>query len=196
MIGARQGDEWAVPMSAGRLLAAAIRPRALALTVVALAAGVFGVTAARASTTVALDGSFSTAVIKPDFAGLCPSVVAGECGTVQLVGLGAADWTYSYGPTLEPNGRCFEVDGTFTLTLHGDGSTISGPLAGRFCPRASRAGHEHAGAISYGNPYTEDDTIAFAGGTSQFAGLSGTAAFHTSSAGASLKGTLQGTLDS
>lgn len=196
MIGARQGDEWAVPMSAARLLATAIRPRAVALTVVALAAGVFGVTAARASTTVALDGSFSTAVIKPDFAGLCPFGIAGECGTVQLVGLGAADWTYTFGPTFEPNGRCFGVDGTFTLTLQGDGSTISGPPAGPFCPRASRAGHEHAGVISYGNPYVEDDIIAFAGGAGQFAGLSGTATFHTSSAGARLKGTLQGTLAS
>ena len=196
MIGARQGDQWAVPMSAARLLAAAIRRRALALTVVALAAGVFGVTAARASTTAALDGSFSTTLIKPDFDGLCPPGAADECGTVQLVGLGAADWTYTFGPTFEPNGRCFDVDGTFSLILQGDGSTISGPLAGRFCPRASRAGHEHAGAISYGNPYVEDDTIAFAGGTGQFAGLSGTAAFHTSSAGAILKGTLQGTLES
>ena len=179
-----------------RLLAAAIRPPALALTVVALAAGVFGVTAAPASTTAALDGSFSTTLIKPDFAGSCPSRVADECGTVRLVGLGAADWTYTFGPTFEPNGRCFDVDGAFTLTLQGDGSTISGPLAGRFCPRASRAGHEHAGAISYGNPYVEDDTIAFAGGTGQFAGLSGTATFHTFSAGATLNGTLQGTLES
>jgi len=184
MSGDRPGDDSAAPT----------RRLALALTFVALAAGGFGATAARASTTVALDGSFSTALIKPDFTGLCPSGVADECGAVQLVGLGAAEWAYAFGPTFEPSGRCFDVDGTFTLTLQGDGSTISGPLAGRFCPRASRAGHEHAGAISYGNPYVEDDTIAFAGGTGRFAGLSGTATFHTSSAGAMSKGTLQGTL--
>ncbi len=31
---------------------------------------------------------------------------------MQLVGLGTADWAYAFGPTFEPNGRCFDVDGT------------------------------------------------------------------------------------
>jgi hypothetical protein len=47
---------------------------------------------------------------------------------------------------------------------------------------------------SYGNPFTEDDTIAFAGGTERFAGLSGTVAFHQAAAGALYTGSLQGTL--
>jgi hypothetical protein len=46
---------------------------------------------AGASASVTLDGSFFTAVIKPNFAGLCPSGVAGECGTMQLVVLGACE---------------------------------------------------------------------------------------------------------
>jgi hypothetical protein len=141
---------------------------------------------AAASALVSLDGSFSTVVVKPNFTSHCPSGVADECGTIQLVGLGAADWAYAFGPTFEPNGRCFDVDGTFTITLQSDGSTISGPLTGLFCPRSSVTGHQHAGAISYGNPSVEDDSIAFTGGTGQFAGLSGTASFHTFSAGAPL----------
>jgi hypothetical protein len=62
------------------------------------------------------------------------SVPAAECGTMQLAGLGAADWAYAFGPAFEPDGRCFDVDGTLTLTLQSDGSTISGPLTGLFCP--------------------------------------------------------------
>jgi hypothetical protein len=58
----------------------------------------------------------------------------------------------------------------------------------------SDTAHQHAGAISYGNPFVEDDSIAFTGGTGQFAGLSGTASFHTFSAGARFTGTLKGTL--
>jgi hypothetical protein len=149
---------------------------------------------AAASASVPLDGSFSTALVKPDFAGLCPSGVADECGTMQLVGLGAADWAYAFGPTFEPDGRCFDVDGTLTITLQSDGSTISGPLTGVFCPRPSATGHQHGGPKSYGNPFVEDDSVAFAGGTGQFAGLSGPASFHTLSAGAIFKGTLKGTL--
>jgi hypothetical protein len=161
-----------------------------------LASGVAALAPAGASASVTLDGSFSTVFVKPDFVGLCPSGVADECGTMQLAGLGAADWAYAFGPTFEPDGRCFDVDGTLTITLQSDGSTISGPLTGLFCPRLSDIGHLHAGAISYGNPFVEDDSIAFTGGTGQFAGLSGTASFHTFSAGARFTGTLRGTLSS
>jgi hypothetical protein len=151
---------------------------------------------ASASTSVTLDGSFSAIVIKPDFAGLCPSGAADECGTMQLAGLGTADWAYAFGPAFEPDGRCFDVDGTFTITLQSDGSTISGPLTGVFCPDSSGTGNQHAGAISYGNPFTENDSIAFTGGTDQFAGLAGTASVHTFAAGARFTGTLKGVLSS
>jgi hypothetical protein len=161
-----------------------------------LATGIGTVAPAGASTSVTLDGSFSTVIVKPNFTSLCPSGVADECGTMNLAGLGAADWAYAFGPTFEPNGRCFDLDGTLTLTLQSDGSTISGPLTGLFCPRPSATGHDHAGAISYGNPFVEDDSIAFTGGTGQFAGLSGTASFHTFGAGARFTGTLKGTLSS
>jgi hypothetical protein len=163
------------------------------LLVLVLATAFVPVSHAGASSSLSLDGSFSTAVIKPTFVG-CPPGGADECGTMDLVGLGAADWAYAYGPTYEPDGRCFDVDGSLTLTLHSDGSTVSGPLTGVFCPRPSGTGHSHSGAISYGNPFVEDDNVAFAGGTGQFAGLSGTAVFHTFSAGARFTGTLKGTL--
>jgi hypothetical protein len=149
---------------------------------------------AGASTSVALDGSTSTLIVKPNFAGQCLSHIADECGTMQLVGLGAADWAYVFGPTFVPDGRCFDVDGTFTLTLQSDGSMISGPLTGLFCPRLSATAHDHTGMISFGNPFVEDDTIVFNSGTGQFAGLSGSASFHTQAAGARLSGTLKGIL--
>jgi hypothetical protein len=147
-----------------------------------------------ASASVTLDGSFSTATTRPTFESLCPSGVADECGTMELVGLGTADWAYTFGPTFEPNGRCFDVDGSFTLTLQSDGSTISGPLTGLFCPDPSATGHTHRSILSFGNPFSEDDTIAFAHGKGQFKGLQGTATFHTFSAGARFSGTLTGTL--
>ena len=143
---------------------------------------------------VDLDGAFSLRVVKPSFTSHCPAGGADECGVMQLVGLGAADWAYVFGPTFTPNGRCFDVDGTFTITLHSDGSTISGPLTGLFCPRPSGTGHQHSGAISYGNPYVEDDSIQFGDGTGQFAELHGTASFHTFSAGAVFQGSLTGEL--
>lgn len=154
------------------------------------------VTFASASSSVTLDGSFFDARPKPQVGGngFCPSGVADECGTIQLVGLGVADWAYDFGPTFEPNGRCFDVDGTLTITLQSDGSTISGPLTGLFCLLASATGQQHGGAVSYGNPFVEDDVVMFANGTGQFSGLSGTASFHTFFAGAALRGTLQGTL--
>lgn len=164
------------------------------LAVIILAAGIVAVLPASASASVALDGSFFQVVQKPNFTSACPSGAADECGTIQLNGLGAADWAYTFGPTFDPNGRCFDVDGTLTLTLHSDGSAISGPLTGIFCPRPSAAGHQHAGFISYGNPFAEDDNVQFDNGTGQFAGLSGDASFHTSAAGARFGGTLTGTL--
>jgi hypothetical protein len=168
--------------------------RGLLVTAVITAAGIVAAAPAGASASVTLDGSFSTAIIKPDFVSLCPSGVADECGTMQLAGLGAADWAYAFGPAFEPDGRCFDVDGTLTITLQSDGSTISGPLTGLFCPQPSGTGHTHGGAVSFGNPFVEDDSIAFTHGTGQFAGLSGTASFHTFSAGARFTGTLTGTL--
>jgi len=166
----------------------------LVIAAIILATGIAAVAPAGASASVTLDGSFSTVIVKPDFAGLCPSGVADECGTMQLAGLGAADWAYAFGPAFEPNGRCFNVDGTLTITLQSDESTISGPLTGLFCPRESNTAHQHVATISYGGPFVEDDSIAFAGGTGQFAGLSGPASFHTFGAGARFTGTLKGTL--
>jgi hypothetical protein len=168
--------------------------RGLLVTAVIMATGIVAVAPAGASASVTLDGSFSTVIVKPDFAGRCPSVPAAECGTMQLAGLGAADWAYVFGPAFEPDGRCFDVDGTLTITLQSDGSTISGPLTGLFCPRESDTAHQHVATISYGGPFVEDDSIAFTDGTGQFAGLSGTASFHTFSAGARFTGTLAGTL--
>ena len=168
--------------------------RGLLVTAVIMATGIVAVAPAGASASVTLDGSFSTVIVKPDFAGRCPSVRAAECGTMQLAGLGAADWTYAFGPAFEPDGRCFDVDGTFTITLQSDESTISGPLTGLFCPRESDTAHQHVATISYGGPFVEDDSIAFTDDTGQFAGLSGTASFHTFSAGARFTGTLKGTL--
>src|SRR5438034_572669 len=82
-----------------------------------------------------LDGSFSFEIVKKDFVSNCPSGVADECGPIQLAGLGDADWAYTFGPTFDPDGSCFDVDGSLKITLHSDGSTISGPLTGVFCPR-------------------------------------------------------------
>src|SRR5205823_444168 len=83
-----------------------------------------------------------------------------ECGTMQLSGLGVADWAYVFGPAFVPDGRCFDVDGTLTITLQSDGSTISGPLTGVLCPRASGTGHQHGGPKSYGNPFVEAGWVA------------------------------------
>ena len=104
------------------------------------------VTLAGASSSVTLDGSFFSVRAKPQVVNaFCPSGVADQCGTIELVGLGAADWTYDFGPTFEPDGSCFDVDGTFTMTLQSDGSTISGPLTGLFCPSASSRGQQQGG---------------------------------------------------
>ena len=164
------------------------------LLAVVLTTGIVAIAPAGASASITLDGSFSTATTAPSgVAGLCPSRVAPECGTMQLAGLGKADWVYLYGPTFEPDGRCFDVDGSLTIRLQSDASTISGPLTGVFCPGPSPAGDQH-GLRAFGNPFVEDDVVEFTGGTGRFEGLSGTALFHTLSAGARFKGTLRGTL--
>ena len=168
---------------------------ALGLLVVALAAGIVTAAPVSASDSITLGGSFSMKAPLPSGVyGICPSRVADECGTVELAGLGTADWTYFFGPAFDPDGHCFDVDGTFTLTLRSDGSTISGPLTGVFCPGPSESGDQHAHGHAFGNPYVEDDTILFADGTGQFEGLSGIASFHTATAGAGFRGTLNGTL--
>ena len=166
------------------------------LLVIVLSTGIVAVVTSSASASVTLDGSFSTVVVRKNFTSHCPSGVVekGECGTMQLVGLGAADWAYAFGPTFEPDGRCFDVDGFLTIMLQSDGSTTSGPLTGVFCPRQSGTGQDHSVAHSYGGPFVEDDSVAFSGGTGQFAGLSGPASFHTFGAGARFTGTLKGTL--
>jgi len=173
-----------------------MRRSLLLILAVVTAAVVPAAAPAAASTSVPLDGSFFTTTVKPDFVNswLCLSGVTDECGTIQLTGLGAADWAYVFGPTFAPDGRCFDVDGTFSLTLHSDASAISGPLTGLLCPRPSSTGHRHGGAVSFGNPFVEDDTITLTNGTGQYAGLSGTAYFHTFSAGAVFDGSLTGTL--
>jgi len=161
--------------------------------VVIVTTGIVAVPAG-ASASVTLDGSFSIAVQKPNFAGICPSGVADECGTMQLIGLGAADWAYvsvrpssqtaAASPWTAPSRSCCSQTG----------ARSPGPLTGGFCPRPSATGHQHRSPKSFGNPFVEDDSVAFAGGTGQFAELFGVASFHTFSAGARFKGTLIGTL--
>jgi len=100
-------------------------------------------------------------------------------------------YIYLYGPTFEPNGTrgCFTIDGTFTIRLESDGSTISGPLSGVFCSLSGRRTPQ-----AYGNPFTEEDSINLGNGTGRFAALRGTAIFQQSAAGARNRGTLVGTL--
>jgi hypothetical protein len=101
---------------------------------------------------------------------------------------------YVYGPTFEPNGQkgCFDIDGSFTITLRSDGSRVSGPLRGVFCGPGESA--RQLGTPAYGGPQAEHDTIEFAGGNGVFAGLHGAAAFDKREAGAESMGTLTGTL--
>jgi len=150
---------------------------------------------AAASASVDLDGSFSFTIIKPDWIGVrCPVDVGDECGVMQLVGLGPADYVYVYGPTFEPNGTrgCRDIDGILTITLQSDGSRISGALSGVFCNPGESA-HQRR-TPSYGNPQREDDSVEFADGSGQFEGLHGTAWFREHIAGARFQGTLTGTL--
>jgi hypothetical protein len=143
-----------------------------------------------------INGAFSNRVTKPTFTSNCPAGTGNECGSIDLVGIGIADWAYVFGPTFVPTGQkgCFIVDGTFSLTLRSDNSFISGPLVGVFCSRLADIAHQHVGAISYGNPFYEDDAIQLINGTGRFVGFHGTAVFHTFSAGAVFQGTLTGSL--
>ena len=163
------------------------------LLVVAGWAMVTLITAPAASAALLLDGSFDRAVLKPEFTGstCAPGVNGNECGVMQFSGLGPGDYVYRYGSIFEPNGTrgCFAIDGTFTITLQSDGSSISGPLRGVFCSLSGRRTPQ-----AYGNPFSEDDTVNFATGTGQFAGLRGTANFQQFAAGARNRGTLTGTL--
>jgi len=150
---------------------------------------------AAATTSLSIDGSYFSTITKPDWQGTrCPSGEGDECGVFELVGLGPADYVYVYGPTFEPNGQrgCFDIDGTFAITLRSDGSRVSGPLLGVFCAPGESA--NQLGTPAYGGPHSEHDTIAFAGGTGAFAGLSGAVAFDKREAGAESRGTLTGTL--
>jgi len=156
----------------------------LALASVLLISGPAG-----ASTSLTISGSSSTAVQKPRLV-RCP--IAGECGTIVLDGLGVADWQYVYGPTFEPDGRCYREDGTFTITLRSDQSSISGPLTGSFCPGPAAA--NEGSDNSYGNPYVETTLVALSDGTGQFAGLAGDLRYDATSAGAGPRVSLQGTL--
>jgi hypothetical protein len=150
--------------------------------------------AAEAATSVVIDGSFKTTTIRWQFTSRCPSGAADECGVFELVGLGPADYLYVYGPTFEPTGKkgCFNIDGTFTITLQSDGSRISGPLTGVFCGPGNS--HAQAGTPSYGNPRGENDSISFSGGTGLFARLHGTVAYSEQEAGAHATARLNGTL--
>ena len=85
---------------------------------------------AAASASLGLNGSFSTTVLKPDNVSLSCTIGAfqgQQCGVIQLAGLGAADFVYEFGPTFDPiDKNHFTIDGTFTIILRSDGSTISG----------------------------------------------------------------------
>src|SRR5262249_38749992 len=117
------------------------------------------------------NGTFSTVTTNKNFQGACPSRMDAECGAIEVRGLGTADWVYAFGPTFEPTGhKCFKVDGSFSLTLRSDGSSISGPLTGVFCPRESDTAHQIVGTISYGNPFYEDDVIALGEGKGTLTG--------------------------
>lgn len=151
--------------------------------------------AAAGAATVDLDGSFSYRITRPEWTGVrCPTGPGDECGVIQLEGLGAADYDYEYGPTFEPTGEqgCFHIDGTFTLTLQSDASTITGPLTGVFCAPGESGKQRFTPA--YGNPQRETDTVRFVSGTGRFEGLTGTAVFSQRIAGAHFRGTLSGVL--
>lgn len=173
----------------------ALARRATRLLVLVVAMAVLAGPAA-ASTSLNLNGSFSTTLLKPDNVPLSCTIGAfqGEqCGVIQLAGLGPADFIYAFGPAFDPiDKNHFAIDGTFTIILRSDGSTISGPLTGVFYvpsfPGAPSRQH------SYGNPNSEIDSVAFADGTGQFAGLHGAATYQQFFAGARYRGTLIGTL--
>ena len=164
--------------------------RLIAAAAAGVAIAVIAQGSAGASTSVTIAGSSPTATQKPRLT-TCASG-ANECGSIVLAGLGAADWAYVYGPTFEPNGKCYDEDGTFTITLRSDNSAVTGALTGSFCPKASS--NNNGADNSYGNPYVEDATISMTGGSGQFTGLAGNVHFHSESAGARGRESLQGSL--
>lgn len=176
------------PTEWGTVMSHHVRTRTIA-AVAGLAIALIAQGSAVASTSLTISGSSNSAVQKPR---LVRCSIAGECGTIVLDGLGVADWGYVFGPTFEPVGRCFHEDGTFTITLRSDGSTISGPLTGTFCPDSSSANQGQDN--SYGNPFSESATAALSGGSGQFTGLAGDLTYQVFSAGARTRVTLQGTL--
>src|SRR5690349_2404791 len=123
------------PTERGTVMTHHVRTRLVA-AVAGVAIAVIAQGPAGASTSLTISGSSSTVGQKP-LLGRCS--IAGECGTIVLDGLGVADWGYVFGPTFDPVGRCYREDGTFTITLRSDGSTISGPLTGTFCPKPGAA---------------------------------------------------------
>src|SRR5215831_14846559 len=110
-----------------------------------------------ASSPVTLDGSFFRAFTRSATDTIaCPTNVDGnECGVIDLMGLGPADYVYKYGPTFDPTGQkgCFNIDGTFTITLQSDGSSISGALTGVWC-EPGYTGDRKGGWNAYGNPFS------------------------------------------
>jgi hypothetical protein len=193
--GEREKDMMVRRFVSSRSMPKAVVQAMLAVVVVAAVLAVPSV----ASTSVTLDGSFfKTFKLPSTDTNRCPPAVDGnECGVMQFAGLGPADYVYKYGPTFEPNGQmgCFNIDGTFTITLQSDGSSISGPLTGVWC-KPGLSGDRKGGWNSYGNPFSESDTVTFATGTGQFSGLHGLAEFQQSSAGADWRATLSGSLAS
>jgi hypothetical protein len=169
--------------------------RLLAMLLALAAATLCGAVSAQAATSITIDGSYNYTVVRPDSGSRCPSGLGNECGVFQLAVLGPADYVYVYGPTFDPTGKlgCFYVDGTFTITLQSDGSSVSGPSSGVFCA-PGYSGPSQQGKPSYGNAQSENDTIRFSGGTGQFAGLQGTVAFSEFTAGAYLIGSVKGVL--
>jgi hypothetical protein len=162
--------------------------------VLAAALSTVAASGALAASSIQIDAAFARVITRPTYTSLCDAGTADECGVLDLAGLGLADYEYTYGPTFEPTGDlgCFAIDGTFSLRLLSDGSWISGALTGVFCTPGASA--HQLGTGSWGNPRAEQDTVAFSGGTGQFAGLEGSVTFAERSAGARLVGSLSGEL--
>src|SRR5262245_53419834 len=145
-------------MSEGKRLRPPIRTSTMnriRLLVVAASAMVTLTAAPAASAALTLDGSSDRLVLKPEFTGstCAPGVNGNECGVMQFTGLGPADCVYRYGSIFDPNGTrgCCVIDGTFTIILQSDASTISGPLSGVFCSLSGRRTPQ-----AYGNPFSEN----------------------------------------
>jgi len=161
----------------------------------AVAGALVAMTPLSANAAVHLQGSFDSRLLKPTATPCPPSTNGSQCGVMQLEGLGPADFSYLFGTKFDPTGElgCWNVDGTFTVTLESDGSSLSGPLTGVLC-LPGRSTLAPGSLKSYGNPYRESDTITFTSGTGQFSGLAGVGAYQQSGAGAVYRGTLSADL--